>query len=130
MEEGGFPYVCKSAEIAEFARSFQSEHLARCIDMNHVNLYEEFAAVSANSTGLIRTVHVSDNHGIEEEHLPPGEGVIDWFAALKVIYATGYAGPINMELHVPPSHELFVRTRKWATDMAERLRADLCLSAT
>lgn len=118
---GGFPYVCKSAESAEFVRSFRSAHLGICIDMNHVNLYEDFAAVGANSAGLIRTVHVSDNHGTKEEHLVPGDGIINWENALAAIYKSGYRGPINMELHVPPAHETLVRARIWAEKLAEKL---------
>lgn len=118
----GLPYLCKSAEVAAFVRSFAPEYLGICMDLNHVNLHEEIGAAAGNSAGLIRTIHVSDNHGLEEEHLAPGDGVIEWAAALGAVYGAGYEGPVNMELHVPPCHELFVRTREWAERMAEGLR--------
>ena len=123
-----FPYLCKSREVAQFVRSFNSDLLAVCIDVNHVNVYEPIAEAAANSAGLIRTVHLSDNHGVTAgpllpfRHLPPGDGVIDWPAALTALYRAGYKGPLNMELHVEPSHELFVRTRKWAEWIRSRIR--------
>ena len=116
-----FPYVCKSAAVAEFVRSFDSEHVGLCVDFNHVNLVEDFTTVARNSAGIIRTIHISDNHGIREEHLPPGEGIIAWPEALSAIYDAGYEGPLNMELHVPPTHELLVSTREWAERMADEL---------
>jgi len=124
-EEGGLPYLWKSAEIARFVKSFRSDHLGICMDVNHVNLSESIPSAAANSVGLIRAIHVSDNHGIVEEHLPPGEGIIDWPSALAAIYRAGYEGPIAMELHVPPTHELFVRTYRWAVGMAEVVRQSL-----
>ena len=122
-----FPYLCKSREVAEFVRSFGSRHLGLCIDVNHVNVYEPIPNVVANSAGLIRTVHLSDNHGGAEgplsrpRHLPPGDGVINWHEALSALYGAGYEGPLNMELHVEPSDDILVRTRRWA----ETIRDDI-----
>ena len=122
-----FPYLCKSREVAEFVRSFGSRHLGLCIDVNHVNVYEPIPNVVANSAGLIRTVHLSDNHGGAEgplsrpRHLPPGDGVINWPEALSALYGAGYEGPLNMELHVEPSNDILVRTRRWA----EAIRDDM-----
>jgi len=118
----GFPYCCRSEEVAAFVHSFGSPHIGICVDLNHANLYEDLSNVAANTAGLVRTIHISDNHGREEEHLPPGEGVIDWLPALRALYRGGYDGPLNMELHSPPSHDLLLRTRLWAEEMADALR--------
>ena len=127
-EQGGLPYLVQSAEAADFVRGFQSPHVGVCLDVNHVNLTEDLADAARHFAGLIATVHLSDNHGVHEEHLPPGEGTINWLPALRAIYEAGYAGPLNMELHVPPSHGLLVRAREWAERAAESLRAALCPS--
>lgn len=121
---GGFPYLCKSEEIAEFVRSFESDHLGICLDVNHVNLYEPLPQVAANSAGLIRNVHLSDNHGAKPgtpRHLPPGDGIINWTEALVAIYKARYEGPLNMELRAEPSHELLVRTRTWAESIGNQI---------
>lgn len=125
---GKFPCVCKSAEVADFVRAFDSDNLGVNIDVNHVNAYEDIPDVAANSAGVIRSIHVSDNHGAKEgtpRHLPPGEGIIDWPQALGAIYRNGYEGPINMELRAEPTHELLVRTREWAEAMARLLRSKI-----
>ena len=34
---------------------------------------------------LVAGVHIHDNHGEKDEHLPPYEGTIDWTAAVKLL---------------------------------------------
>ena len=108
------PYLIKSDEAGELVRSFNSDHLAICVDLNHVNMWEDIAETTAACDGLIRNIHVSDNHGKCEEHLPPGEGIIEWPRTLRCLVEAGYRGPINLELPVEPTHEVLVRTREWA----------------
>ena len=55
-----------SQEIAEFVRSFASDDISICIDLNHSNLNEKLPAVANNCHGLISNIHVSDNLGIKE----------------------------------------------------------------
>ena len=67
------------------------------MDINHANLREDLESVGKNCAGLISNIHVSDNHGEREEHLPPGEGIIDFPAALRAMIDAGYKGPCNLE---------------------------------
>ena len=105
-----------SREIAAFVRSFDSPHLSICIDLNHSNLAEDLPEVAANCAGLISTVHVSDNHGEYEDHLPPGQGIIDYEGAFAALRTAGYTGPVNIECHVdgPPTVEKLRSLRRWA----------------
>src|SRR3984885_14431890 len=48
---------------------------------------------------LVTGVHVHDNHGEKDEHLPPYEGTIDWAAAVKVLKTAPEANlPLTLEL--------------------------------
>ena len=111
------PYLVKSREAADFVRSFDSRHLAVCVDLNHVNMWEDIAETTAVCNGLIRNIHVSDNHGKCEEHLIPGDGIIDWQRTLTHVVRAAYRGPLNLELHVEPSPEALVRARQWAEEI-------------
>lgn len=108
-----------SREIAEFVRSFGSPHLSVCIDLNHSNLAENLVDVAANCAGLISTIHVSDNHGQYEDHLPPGQGMIDFPSAFAALRAAGYAGPVNLECHADgqPTVADLTSLRVWAQGM-------------
>jgi len=105
-----------SREIAEFVRSFGSAHMSVCVDINHSNVMEDLGDVTRNCEGLISNIHVSDNHGDCEEHLPPGEGTIDICGALRALIESGYGGPCNLECHIPgqPTVEMLVEMRGYA----------------
>ena len=90
-----------SREIAEFVRSFNAPDLNMTVDINHSNLKENLETVCENCRGLISNVHISDNHGKWEDHLPPGEGTIDLRKAFAALRANGYSGPCNLEFHLP-----------------------------
>lgn len=89
-----------SAEIAEFVRSFNSPEIQMTVDINHSNLNEDIFQVCRNTAGLIVNAHISDNHGIREEHLIPGEGIIPLREVMTELYACGYRGACNLELHI------------------------------
>jgi len=111
-----------SREVADFVRSFDSPFVSVCLDLNHSNLGEDLAQAAASCAGLISNIHVSDNHGEEEEHLIPGEGAIDFDAALRAVSDAGYAGPVNLEVHVPryPTRDDLIRMRRWAEAAVSR----------
>ncbi len=48
--------------------------------------------------GRIVTTHLHDNHGEKDEHLLPGEGTIDWDAAVKTLRAIPEELPLVLEL--------------------------------
>ena len=92
------------AEIARFARSFGSGRMFMTFDVNHANLHEDVLYAVSACEGLIRHIHVSDNHGHREEHLVPGEGIIDLNAVIRKIYETDYCGPCNFEFGYPKGY--------------------------
>ena len=90
-----------SMEIAEFIRSFNSPQLQMTVDINHSNLYENLLATADITHGLVKNIHVSNNYGICENHLPPDIGVIDIKQAFDALRLHGYAGPCNLEFSFP-----------------------------
>ena len=111
-----------SGEIAEFVRGFGSDDISICIDLNHSNLNEDLVTVADNCRGLISNIHVSDNLGIKEDHLRPGEGIIDFAEAVCALRRAGYDGPINLEFHAdePVTVEALTKVCRWAWDLENR----------
>ena len=111
-------------EVADFARAFASPFVSVCLDLNHSNLAEDLGQAAKHCAGVISDIHVSDNHGQVEEHLPPGEGAINLLEALQAVADAGYAGPLNLECHTPgyPSRGELVRMREWAEKTSAELR--------
>lgn len=46
----------------------------------------------------LASLHLHDNFGENDDHLPPGIGLIDWDTAIEAIMETPYEGPLMMEL--------------------------------
>lgn len=103
-----------SLEVAEFVRSFKADDLRVTIDINHSNLRENLEKVCSNCDGLIANVHMSNNHGEWEDHLPPDDGVIDFPTVFSALRKHGYHGPANLEMHA--SSQL---SAKWLNDIRQ-----------
>jgi sugar phosphate isomerase/epimerase len=63
---------------------------------------------------LVSSVHLHDNHGDKDEHLPPFDGTIDWPAAIKLLQTAP-------ETNVPLVLELKEKTGPEAPAAAEQL---------
>lgn len=60
-------------------------------------------------------VHLSDNKGRTDDHLPLGSGRVDWPEAVRLIKAAGYDGTFTLEVFTPD--------REFVTRSAQKLRA-------
>ena len=65
---------------------------------------------------LVAGVHLHDNHGDKDEHLPPYEGTIDWPAAIKILKTAP-------ETDLPLVLELKEKTGPEAPGAVEQLEA-------
>lgn len=92
-----FP-LSSSADILKLIREINSPHLAFCFDTGHANYYGEDASASIIDAGeLLAVLHVHDNFGDTDAHLPPYDGNIDWAAFAEALYSIGYSGVMNIE---------------------------------
>ena len=56
-----------------------------CLDLGHAHITVGVAAAIASFGSRVASVHIHDNHAVKDEHLWPGEGHIDWPAAVKAL---------------------------------------------
>jgi len=77
-----------------YLRSFVDEtrlsELRFNFDIGHAHLADgaeenRIADSFAPLKDLVASVHIHDNHGEKDEHLPPYDGTIDWAAAVKLL---------------------------------------------
>lgn len=83
-------YGARAQEITYFLEKFPSNFLGVCYDVGHANIAEGVFPVSEAFEGQIITVHVHDNHGKEDRHLPLGLGNIPWEDVLRKLMHSGY----------------------------------------
>ena len=115
------PRYPDSREIADFVRSFHHDQLRMIVDFNHSNLRESLPEVAEITAGLVGNIHVSQNRGERENHLPPDhpEGVIDLKTAFDAFRRNGYTGPCNLEFVLPeaPTAARLAEIRKYMENL-------------
>ncbi|MBE6632947.1 MAG: sugar phosphate isomerase/epimerase [Ruminococcaceae bacterium] len=76
-----------------------------CVDVNHFLKEDPCDAILALGNRII-TTHISDYDFIDERHLLPGEGKIDWMRLIAAFEAIGYNGIFNYEIGKATAKEI------------------------
>ncbi len=71
-----------------------------CLDAPHVHLFSRLPQSEwvRDLNRRIRYLHVSDNDRSRSQHLPPGQGTIDWKDLLGALEAHGLCLPTTIEV--------------------------------
>lgn len=95
--------------------------VAICLDTGHAVLGRNWTELLGIADGRLAHVHASDNHGVYDDHLPPGDGTIDWGEITTSLSAVEFRGWIMLELHAQAEGPGALLTR--AFSQAERIFA-------
>ncbi|MGH9572343.1 MAG: sugar phosphate isomerase/epimerase family protein [Candidatus Acidiferrales bacterium] len=87
-----------AASLQQFIKETHLKDLRYCFDIGHAHIDTGVAASLELMRGRIVTTHLHDNHGEKDEHLLPGEGTVDWEAAMKTLRANPEELPLVLEL--------------------------------
>jgi sugar phosphate isomerase/epimerase len=79
-----------------------SEWVGRTLDIGHAHINGHLDEFLGHRFDRIYNIHLHDNHGEKDEHLPLGAGSIPWKDTLGRISAAGYDGPITFEFFTTP----------------------------
>lgn len=69
-----------------------------CLDTAHTTLGHNWDRFVAHGDSRIAHVHASDHRGRYDDHLAPGDGIIDWAHIASTLARVGYHGWIMLEL--------------------------------
>jgi sugar phosphate isomerase/epimerase len=69
-----------------------------CLDTGHAHLSGDLATVAHKLSGHLWMVHASDNRGQRDDHLPPGEGDIDWSRLFAQLGSLRFDGVLMLEI--------------------------------
>lgn len=90
-ELGGGP------EEFEFIGRLGSPAIRFCLDTGHANMCGGSAPFLEKLGPVLGHVHIADNMGVNDDHLPYRRGTVDWDATLRGMLATGFRGPYVIE---------------------------------
>ncbi len=77
-------------DIVRTARSQGFENIGLCLDTGHAFIEgaDLYKAIIENSDILV-AIHIHDNNGVRDEHLPPGKGKIPWHSVRNALRDAG-----------------------------------------
>ncbi|MDP3717168.1 MAG: sugar phosphate isomerase/epimerase family protein [Acidobacteriota bacterium] len=78
----------------------EASGLGICMDVGHARLMGDVVEAIETCSGHLLTTHLHDNRGRTDDHLVPGQGVVDWEAALLAFQKVGYDGAWMFELAI------------------------------
>ncbi|MDR3146393.1 MAG: sugar phosphate isomerase/epimerase [Treponema sp.] len=92
-------YCATEYELCELVDTLNDPAAGICWDFGHANMNKLDQALSLRTIGKrLKAVHVQDNRGWEDDHLPPFCGTVDWPGLMPVLAETGYAGDLTFEV--------------------------------
>ncbi|MCW4050869.1 MAG: sugar phosphate isomerase/epimerase [Candidatus Bathyarchaeota archaeon] len=91
------PYLLITVNDFELFYEEMQLDIGMVLDVAHANLQGETLDFIDRFSDKIKHLHVSDNHGESDQHLPIGEGSIDWKQVLDHAGAAGFDGWVVIE---------------------------------
>lgn len=109
-------------EIVEMVRASHIPNLGICLDTGHANMNGDLIEGVSAAGQFLFALHVHDNDGTKDQHLPVFSGTINWADFLKALTNTGFTGCFMLETgHIFPRKNASQPCLEWI----ERLRAML-----
>jgi sugar phosphate isomerase/epimerase len=92
--------ICTAERLVHFVDAMHLD-LGFCFDIGHAHLQGSFENEYATLASRIRSTHIHDNDGVEDRHLAPGLGTIDWGRAMAMFRTRQDQYPLLLELKDP-----------------------------
>jgi len=84
-------------EMTRFFEEEASQHFRIALDVGHASLHQDLDEYIRRFQGKIRHVHLHDNLGKQDDHLPLDQGNIDWRRAVRQLLNNGFDGLLVIE---------------------------------
>ena len=110
----------------EMLRRLGRDNLKICLDTGHAAIFfgSDVASAVRELGDRLEALHIHDNMGESDEHLIPGDGIIDWDGVTKALKEIGYKGVISLETspkHTQNPREKWEERELYLVGIAKRL---------
>jgi sugar phosphate isomerase/epimerase len=112
----------RMADLARIVEQIDHPRLRLIVDTGHARLCASPESETLAAGTYLASVHVHDNDGRADLHLPPGAGVIDWPGWVRALDTIGYDGPILLECIRQIRHDPQILSRPFLTLLADLTR--------
>jgi sugar phosphate isomerase/epimerase len=87
-----------TSDILWILDGINTAEVGACLDTGHAFLGGDIHSLLHKLSGHLRMIHVHDNTGGDDNHLPPGDGRIDWEKFLRDLIEVRFRGALILEL--------------------------------
>lgn len=77
--------------------NIRNENVGICFDVGHYHAHFKDDWDLSKFKDRVFAVHLHDNDGMEDQHLLPFDGTLDWKKVISDLKSVNYSGPITME---------------------------------
>ncbi len=96
-----------------------------CLDTGHAFLSGDLHNVAHKLSGHLWMVHASDNRQKFDDHLPPGDGHINWYELLEQLAQCRFHGALILEIAGGENSERILQGAQRARSLLRRLASDI-----
>ncbi len=93
-------YFSLMEDILEFLdRTEAREQFVVCLDIGHANIIgkESPADCIRKLNQDLKLLHIHDNYGVNDDHMPPFNGNVDWEETMRALHEINYNGTLSLE---------------------------------
>ena len=99
LKHTGMPGVLSSATKMKIMMDDLGEGFCACLDTGHAFLAGQEPGKMARLLGdRLKVLHMQDGDGVNDMHIPPTCGYIDWDDFLSALHEINYEGSLNFEV--------------------------------
>jgi sugar phosphate isomerase/epimerase len=90
--------ISRTQRMYEFVQTINHPNLGMCLDTGHANVFADDCGDMVRLIApVLKTLHVHDNMGDKDSHLPPYKGTINWERFTSALREIGFAGVLSIE---------------------------------
>ena len=98
FENTGRRTYARPAAVARRMDTLPTDTYGFVLDTGHANLMGDLDVIADLLGDRLMTLHLNDNHGLNDEHLPPGQGTVDWTSVRQLLQRVRYDGCLLNEV--------------------------------
>lgn len=90
--------LSRVTRMVEFVKDMDHPHLGICLDTGHANVFGDDCGDAVRLIApYLKVLHVHDNMGDKDTHLPPFAGTIGWERFATALKEVGFDGVLSIE---------------------------------
>lgn len=93
--------LCTAQQLNQMVDALDSPYVGVCWDTGHAHIAKQNQPESIRLMGSrLHALHVQDNEGISDHHMPPHFGTIEWEPIMDALKEINYPGDFTFEAHM------------------------------